>query len=228
MRHPVAYVWDGGRRGWSGSIAPAVSAERLSCGRVRVQVPRSIEAGLGETGMDPASGDRVKALKRFLTSAILIALVYGYYRWPSSSVRKFGEAVDAADVQTVTAMVDVESIEKSFEEQVTEGVAQVTMARTGGSSHHELIRAQTRKRLASEQGRNFFNQFGNAETIIKHLVGNGGQKFGWRSEKWESPISYSIQDILSDTKLIFRFRGIKGWKLCAIEMSTSDMRKAAR
>ena len=155
---------------------------------------------------------------------LVLALAVGYFLWPYHATKKFGQAVKERDAATIEKMVDVAAIRESLIELVIEAaVARAEQTRPGSGN---AMRAQLLKVTESSAFQKYMEQAMKPEALSKMMASGQtsakGSESMWRNEKWKSPIEFSVQDLTSEARAIFKFRGL-GWKLCGIELPKSQL-----
>jgi hypothetical protein len=168
---------------------------------------------------------------KYVRRLILLALIAGYFLWPYQQVKKFGQAVAARDTSTVAGMIDEVAFKESIKELVIE--ATVFMKEQSLPAGVRFDKAEERGRIhAQMKSSAFTSAFDHVlkpERIARMLFAgqdlseaHGTGSTPWRNEKWHSPVTFSVQDLNSDARVIFKFRGT-GWKLAGFAIPAKDL-----
>jgi hypothetical protein len=125
-------------------------------------------------------------------------------------------------------MVDVESFEKSMNTMIEDMACAAVAKKMGLQPDDDKVRSMVRLQLKNPAVQAQMKQFTNVDTFLRMVMAeargakSGGEEF---QEKWESPLTFSLVGAKTGLKVVFRFRGVKGWKLCGMEIGQSDLGK---
>lgn len=160
---------------------------------------------------------------------LILALAAGYFLWPYQATRKFSEAIQAKDAETIKGMVDFDEMRESMMELMLETAMVAAEQRGVSKAQIEGSREKVRSMLESGPMKRQLDQYLTPEALTRMLASGPGQQqngSGFRNEKWISPIAFSVQDRDSDARAIFKFRGL-GWKLCGLEVPKAELNRLA-
>jgi hypothetical protein len=170
---------------------------------------------------------------KYLRRLAFLALIAGYFLWPYHATKKFSQAVEAKDSETVASMIDADAFLESIKDLSVEA-AMIKMEErmpAGGRVDKDAMRQQIRTMVdspafAAQMGKQF-----NAEALTRAMFAGEAQAKsmgmtspGWRNERWVNPVTFSAQDPHSEARAIFKFRGL-GWKLAGIEVPAKELRR---
>jgi len=131
-------------------------------------------------------------------------------------------------------MIDAESLAGSLKDVMVEAALIQAEARMGDKARNsEALRQQMRNMINSPAvAAQLGSQLDAANLTQMMFAGDekaqsmGIVNPGWRNEKWVNPVTFSVQDPNSEARAVFKFRGLS-WKLAALEIPTSELRRFA-
>jgi hypothetical protein len=166
----------------------------------------------------------MEGFKKLIKVLIVAAIGFGYHQWPKRCIRNFEAAILAGDVEKAKEMIDMEALQKSMAEQAEEA-AVAALAGKKGAPSEDQIRSMVRSNLNSPQGKAELNPDAMVRAMIASAKAHAHKSNMEGSPTWEGPFSVSVRDVSGDSRAIFRFRGLNGWKLAGFEIGKGDMKR---
>jgi hypothetical protein len=168
----------------------------------------------------------MEGFKKLIKFLIVAAIGFGYYYWPKHSIQKFEAALLAGDVEKVKEMIDMDSFKKSAIDEAEEVAVAALKGKRGAPSEEQIrtaVRAEVEKAMGSAAGTDGMvrQMIASAKMNAHKSTMNSG---GW--PKWHGPFSVSVGEADGDSRAIFGFRGLNGWKLTGMKLGKGDLKKA--
>lgn len=157
----------------------------------------------------------------------LLACIGGFAYAPFQATDRYAAAVAAHDPKAVLALTDVVAYRESLKEALRPALSDYIRLMAPVNQPSAKTQADT------VSGTLFFEKqldlLVSAENPEKFLNATHDQSekndFVFLNRGWRSPLVFVAVDNRSETKRIFEFQGLAGWKLTKIEASRDMLRK---
>lgn len=163
-----------------------------------------------------------------LVLVIILITLIGFIYSPYEVTSRYAEAVEKRDVGTYVKLTDVVSYRESFKENMRPVFAEWARSRVPASQSSAKNQSDVIvSTLAYEKQTDLLFTEANAEKMID-ATRKGSDEYKFVKKGWRSPFVFVAVDNMDDTKMIFEFQGINGWRLAKLEASKDMMRRELR